>query len=85
VETNAVEHAYLGRGAGAVDLSIEAEGRDLMRVRVRDHGRWREAASRPGRGHGLKVIQGLAGGLKRESDDAGTTVSFELPILEGGE
>ncbi|HEY2005573.1 MAG TPA: SpoIIE family protein phosphatase, partial [Solirubrobacteraceae bacterium] len=83
--TNAVEHAYLGRVAGAVDLSIDADGGDLMRVRVRDHGRWREAASAPGRGHGLKVIQGLASGLKRESDDAGTTVSFELAIPESDE
>jgi hypothetical protein len=33
----------------------------------------------------LKVIQGLASGLKRESDDAGTTVSFELAIPESGE
>jgi two-component sensor histidine kinase len=83
--TNAIEHAYHGRRPGVIDLSISNVGDDSLHVEVRDHGRWREVADRPGRGYGGKVIRGLSTGVQHQSGSEGTRLTFSLPIGETSE
>jgi anti-sigma regulatory factor (Ser/Thr protein kinase) len=83
--TNAIEHAYHGRRPGVIDLSISDGGDGALHVEVRDHGRWREAVDRPGRGYADRVIRGLSTGVQRRSGSAGTTLTFSLPISETSE
>jgi anti-sigma regulatory factor (Ser/Thr protein kinase) len=81
--TNAIEHAYRDRRPGVIDLSIRDDGDDSLHVSVRDEGRWREASDQPDRGRGFAIIRALATGLDRQSDGAGTTLTFRLPRAEG--
>ena len=79
--SNAVEHGYGHGGAGGIDVTIAVTG-DALQVTVADDGRWSERESAPGRGRGLAVIAALGDDLRRTSNEAGTTVSFRLPIME---
>ena len=80
--SNAVEHAYGDGGTGAIDLTVADTGDGALAVTVSDDGRWSERESAPDRGRGLDVIATLGDDLRRISNEAGTTVSFRLAIME---
>jgi serine/threonine-protein kinase RsbW len=73
--TNVAEHAYPdGRG----DAALHADCLDgVVRVVVRDFGRWRDPAVNPGsRGHGLGVIHGLPEQVDVRHGAGGTRVEM---------
>ena len=84
---NAVEHAYVGRLLGEViveaDLSVDGSsgGSDdeeaVVRLCVRDHGRWRDPSARDDRGRGRKLIDALADRVRSHTGPSGTTVWIE--------
>jgi len=79
---NSVEHAYVGRLDGVLDLRAE---RDLARrrlvVTVTDYGHWRPPPSDPGtRGRGLPLIRGLTPDSTIRPGERGTSVSMSWPL-----
>ncbi|HXV94222.1 MAG TPA: SpoIIE family protein phosphatase [Pseudonocardia sp.] len=81
---NAVEHAYAApgtpdRAAGTVEVEIRRDVDGRVRVRVRDHGRWRpEPADKGYRGRGLDLIRTLGSEVGIDRRDDGTEVRFAL-------
>ncbi|SHL19542.1 Histidine kinase-like ATPase domain-containing protein [Pseudonocardia thermophila] len=74
--SNAADHAF-GDGSGEVVLRAVREGRDGLRIIVRDSGRWRPPPADPGfRGHGMTLMAGLAQRCRVHRDQAGTTVEL---------
>src|SRR4029077_228175 len=80
--SNAIEHAYRGRLAGDVTVLVEqAEGE--LAVTVRDYGRFMPISESPAnRGRGTMIMEKLTAGFTRDSDRAGTTVRFQVPVTE---
>jgi PAS domain S-box-containing protein len=80
--SNAIEHAYRGRLAGDVTVLVEqAEGE--LAVTVRDYGRFMPMSESPAnRGRGTMIMEKLTAGFNRDSDRAGTTVRFQVPVTE---
>ena len=86
---NAVEHAYDG-GDGTFSYTLAyvpgaagGAGRGIA-VEVRDEGRWRPVAPDPGhRGRGTQVIRAVGRDVRIERGDAGTTVTFRVPLPLG--
>jgi serine phosphatase RsbU (regulator of sigma subunit)/anti-sigma regulatory factor (Ser/Thr protein kinase) len=76
--TNAVEHAYHGRPAGTVEVEIEQEGDQVLRVRVRDRGAWREGSQPRDRGKGIGMMSAVCRDLDIAKDGDGTTVTFGI-------
>ena len=77
---NAIEHAY-----GAGDASVEVEARvdgDVVRVKVRDWGRWREQRGQH-RGRGLALMRGLMDEVDVTSGPDGTTVRMWRRVRRG--
>lgn len=77
--SNSVEHAYCEPRPGRVtlDLAVEHAGdRRTVRAVITDFGRWRKVRPRRDRGNGLALIKTLVGGLRVDSDDAGTRVAM---------
>ncbi|HEX3511000.1 MAG TPA: SpoIIE family protein phosphatase [Solirubrobacteraceae bacterium] len=74
---NAVEHAYGARDA-TFALSCTREG-DLVRVKVRDSGRWRESQPH-GRGRGLTIMRALVDDVEVVRGAKGTTVTLTKRI-----
>jgi anti-sigma regulatory factor (Ser/Thr protein kinase) len=81
--SNAIEHAY-----GAGDASIEVDARvdgDVVRIVVRDWGRWREQRGQH-RGRGIALMRGLMDEVDVTSGPDGTTVRMwrrvrrEVPV-----
>ncbi|HEX4466171.1 MAG TPA: SpoIIE family protein phosphatase [Solirubrobacteraceae bacterium] len=71
---NSIEHAY-GAADGGVEIRCSCDG-DLVRVVVRDRGRWR--TSQPfGRGRGLMMMKELVDSARVETAAGGTTVTLE--------
>jgi PAS domain S-box-containing protein len=70
---NAIEHGYLGSGAGAVRLRAEVSGPDVL-LTVSDQGSWRPPRQLRDRGHGLKLIRATMRDVAITSGDNGTTV-----------
>jgi serine/threonine-protein kinase RsbW len=72
---NVADHAYPD---GQGDAVLQAECRDgVVRIAVRDHGRWRPPADDPGwRGRGLLIIKGLAEHVDLQRGDAGTSIEM---------
>lgn len=65
---NAIEH---GRSEGQEEIHITGEVRDgLLRVDVRDHGRWRNARPSGERGQGLRIVRMVMDkvAIRRHSD-----------------
>ncbi len=77
--TNAVEHAYLGRQRGDVDVVVVQVRRDLH-ARVRDFGVWRPRRRASAGGRGLAMIETLADDVVHETGNAGTRVSFRIGL-----
>jgi serine/threonine-protein kinase RsbW len=76
--SNAVEHADNPR-TRIVELEAELYG-DLLTVRVRDHGSWREPRLESGRNRGLLLISGLMTHVEVDRSTAGTTVTMQLDL-----
>jgi len=79
--TNAAEHAYAsangngnGTGNGDVDLFAGFLMGGLLRVTVRDHGRWLTPADPGYRGRGLMMMNGLTDCTGFEIGEWGTVV-----------
>jgi anti-sigma regulatory factor (Ser/Thr protein kinase) len=78
--SNVVEHAYQDEPAGEFDYLVRREGNGVVRVEVRDFGRWRPQPVDPGyRGRGLAVIRTLATDVALEGTSSGTRIAFTLP------
>jgi PAS domain S-box-containing protein len=77
---NAVEHAYLRRATGAVSVVIEAGAGPSLEVAVRDFGQFRVPSLADNRSRGSTIMRELTTDFSRDSDAAGTTVRFRLPI-----
>ena len=76
--TNAIEHAYIGRGG---DVLIEAESEEgRLRVTVTDHGRWRHPRPDDSRGRGLDLVRAVIGDIDVERGEGGTTVRMRVGI-----
>jgi GAF domain-containing protein/anti-sigma regulatory factor (Ser/Thr protein kinase) len=76
--TNAIEHAYIGRGG---DVLIEAESEEgRLRVAVTDHGRWRHPRPDDSRGRGLDLVRAVIGDIDVERGEGGTTVRMRVGI-----
>jgi serine/threonine-protein kinase RsbW len=76
---NAIEHAYRDTGGGPVDVTV-AKDDETLRVRVEDHGTWREQTSSDERGRGLMLIEQLMDAMKVETGLHGTRVMFERRV-----
>jgi anti-sigma regulatory factor (Ser/Thr protein kinase) len=72
---NAIEHA--GGDECRVTASLD---RDRIRLRVADHGCWKEPRRRGERGLGLRLIQGLMTDVRIERSGTGTTVTMERAV-----
>ncbi len=79
--SNVVEHAYLDRDQGNIELTVSREAEELL-LEVRDHGCWRTSPAAGSRGRGLKMIEKLTDVLTVDLDDHGTTVRLRkrLPL-----
>ena len=76
--TNAIEHAYIGRGG---DFQIEAESDEGgLRVSVADHGRWRHPRPDDSRGRGLDLVRAVIGDIDVERGEGGTTVRMRVGL-----
>jgi GAF domain-containing protein/anti-sigma regulatory factor (Ser/Thr protein kinase) len=76
--TNAIEHAYIGRGG---EVHIEAESEDgWLRVAVTDHGRWRHPRPDDSRGRGLELVRAVIGDVDVERGGSGTTVRMRVGL-----
>jgi serine phosphatase RsbU (regulator of sigma subunit)/anti-sigma regulatory factor (Ser/Thr protein kinase) len=69
--SNAIEHAY-GAGDATIDVDARVDG-DVVRVTVRDWGRWREQRGQH-RGRGIALMRGLMDEVDVASGPEGTTV-----------
>jgi serine/threonine-protein kinase RsbW len=70
---NVVEHAYGGRGAGAIEVEM-AVARGVVITTVRDHGRWQGHGSRVDRGRGIQLIGALMDEVNLHAGEHGTEV-----------
>jgi GAF domain-containing protein/anti-sigma regulatory factor (Ser/Thr protein kinase) len=76
--TNAIEHAYIGRGG---EVQIEAESDEgWLRVSVSDHGRWRHPRPDGSRGRGLDLVRAVIGDVDVERGEGGTTVRMRVGL-----
>jgi anti-sigma regulatory factor (Ser/Thr protein kinase) len=76
--TNAIEHAYIGRGG---EVQIEAESDEgWLRVSVSDHGRWRHPRPDDSRGRGLDLVRAVIGDVDVERGEGGTTVRMRVGL-----
>lgn len=86
--TNAAEHAYTsgdgdGAGDGAVDLFAGFLMGGILRVTVRDHGRWLTPADPGYRGRGIVMMKGLTDCTGFEISQAGTVVHLGWNAVPG--
>lgn len=80
--SNVVRHAYEGGAAGNIDLDLVMEG-EMVRVVVRDTGRWRQPLAEDGyRGVGMAVIQSLSHDFQIDRSEDGTLIRFKVPVIE---
>jgi integral membrane sensor domain MASE1/anti-sigma regulatory factor (Ser/Thr protein kinase) len=85
---NAVEHAYLGRLLGDVEVraDLRSDGRpDVARldVRVLDTGEWRRPAAEGPRGNGHRLMRALADDVQVRSTEGGTAVRLRYTVHLG--
>jgi anti-anti-sigma factor len=78
--TNSVEHAYAqasashAAAAATVRVHLHLSAAGVLEAEVADRGRWRSAASEPGRGRGLVLSTRLVDSLVIDRGGTGTTV-----------
>jgi len=72
---NAIEHPQRSKD-GMVHLVASLSG-DIVRVDVRDSGRWKDAQARPDRGLGLRLMQSLMTTMEIRQTEDGTLVVME--------
>jgi serine/threonine-protein kinase RsbW len=76
---NSVEHAYAGAAPGIIDAEgVCADG--LLRLTVRDHGRWRSPHDDRHRGRGLMLMLRLVDNVEVDTDGRGTVVTLEYRL-----
>jgi anti-sigma regulatory factor (Ser/Thr protein kinase) len=78
--SNAIEHAEEPREP-FVDVEADRDG-DVVSLRVRDYGRWREPRLGTDRNHGLLLISGLMTDVQIRRSEQGTTVAMRLDLAE---
>ncbi len=77
---NVADHAYAGTDGAAAWIEATPAPDGGFVVAVLDQGRWRAPPADPGsRGHGLRMIERLAGSVTVRRDDGGTTVEMRWP------
>lgn len=82
--SNAVEHAYVGRGPqdeATVWLHMCLTSEGVIEAQVVDHGRWRPPRRANGRGRGLALAKGFTDELEIHHDARGTTGTLRLRVL----
>jgi serine phosphatase RsbU (regulator of sigma subunit)/anti-sigma regulatory factor (Ser/Thr protein kinase) len=77
---NSVEHAYLGRRAGELELTALRMPDGTLRVTVRDFGRWRETVLGRRRGRGAPLMREVMDAVDVASGIWGTTVLMERTL-----
>ncbi|HEX6844342.1 MAG TPA: SpoIIE family protein phosphatase, partial [Actinomycetota bacterium] len=76
---NAIEHGRAERAR----VEVEAEIEDLLlRVTVRDRGRWLDRPSEPDRGRGLLLMEALMDEVVLDRSPEGTTVTLRRRVTE---
>jgi PAS domain S-box-containing protein len=81
--SNAIEHAYVGRAAGEVKIEIEETPDHMLKVTVRDYGRFLSPSPQSvDRGRGTALMRDLTIDFTRDSTPTGTTVRFRLPVVD---
>ena len=80
---NAIEHAGAGDGS-TIEVRGQLVGHEVV-VRICDQGRWRTAAPRSQRGHGLRLMRVLMDGIDIATVRDGTRVELRrrLAVREG--
>jgi two-component sensor histidine kinase len=80
--TNSARHAFQHVDRGSVTVCVRVQD-DTVRCAIADDGTFRRDAA-PGRGTGIVngLIGDLGGSITRHFSDAGTTVSFAVPLTE---
>lgn len=74
---NAVEHAYVGRSDGLVEVQMTMGDHDEIIVTVRDNGTWRTSTqAQEGRGRGTAIMAAVAPSFGRDIRPEGTTVTL---------
>ncbi|KIA66056.1 hypothetical protein FG87_04410 [Nocardia vulneris] len=78
--TNAVEHGHRGDGA-TIRLRARFEA-NVLRVTVRDTGRWRPPVDDPAsfRGHGIALMRALMDSVRMRPGDSGTVVEMDVQV-----
>ena len=77
---NAVEHAYLGRPPGEVEVELTQPEPGVVSVLVRDHGHWKEPVAPQHRGRGFGLMRMLMGDVVIDQTPAGTVVRMKRRI-----
>jgi Histidine kinase-like ATPase domain len=62
-----------------VDVEVDRAG-DVLKVTVRDYGRWRPPRFDSDRNHGLLLIDSLMNRVAIDRAPAGTTIAMELDL-----
>jgi PAS domain S-box-containing protein len=79
--TNAIEHAYRPGETGTVHLDADLDTSGVLRIAVRDNGRWLHTGSSPAhRGRGLKLMRALADAVDVVTGTEGTTVRLTRTV-----
>jgi serine phosphatase RsbU (regulator of sigma subunit)/anti-sigma regulatory factor (Ser/Thr protein kinase) len=77
--SNSIEHGY-ERGEGVIQLTVE-HAAGVLKVVVRDRGRWRmRGRAAPGRGRGLVIMRSVMRNVDVAADEQGTTVTLEKSL-----
>jgi len=76
--TNVCIHAH-PQGDGLLQLSAELDG-GLLRLSVRDSGRWQPELDRGG-GRGLAIVRSLVDDVSIETDESGTFVTITAKVV----
>jgi anti-sigma regulatory factor (Ser/Thr protein kinase) len=76
--TNAIEHAYIGRGGEVLITAASDDG--WLEVEVSDKGRWRHPRPDDSRGRGLDLVRAVIGDVDVERGEDGTTVRLRVGI-----
>ncbi|MFD2416812.1 SpoIIE family protein phosphatase [Amycolatopsis pigmentata] len=79
--TNAIEHAYRQGEAGSVHVEADLDTAGVLRIAVRDNGRWLHTPSSPAhRGRGLTLMRALTDNVDVVTGTEGTAVRLTRRI-----